>query len=124
MGTSTGQNEPHPPPTLQITQGSNGRFDLRKADTGQRDVIKLSVEFSLKIKGSINDVSLFFKRFLTVLLAANMYIQVLKWEASNENLTSKAVDVAYHHATIAEYYTGMKLTNRKNSIMTYLYRFE
>ena len=65
---------------LQTTQGSKRSFDLRKADTGQRDVIKLSIEFPLKINGLIDNVSLFFKRFLTVLLAANRYIQVLKWE--------------------------------------------
>ena len=64
-----------------------------------------------------NDVAFFFKRLLTVLFAANRSILLEKWEPSEENPISKAMDKVYDESTIAQYYVGMKAKNDKRSII-------
>ena len=52
-------------------------------------------------------------------MAANKDILLEKWEPSNENLISKASDIAYNEDMIAEFYAGMKIMNYKRSIIGY-----
>ena len=61
-----------------------------------------------------NDFALFFKRFITVLFAANREIFFTKWILGDENLISMAIDIAYNEEIIGEYYAGMKILHDKS----------
>ena len=81
-----------------------------------REVIKLSIESPLRNGNSGNDIALFFKRFITVLFAANREILLTKWIPGEENPISKAIDIAYNEDTISEYYSGMKTLHDKKGL--------
>ena len=87
------------------------------SEVGHREVIKLSIEFPLRNGNSGNDIALFFKRFITVLFAANREILLTKWILGDENPISKAIDIAYNEDTISEYYLGMKTLRDKKRII-------
>ena len=64
----------------------------------------------------MNDVALFFKRFVAVLVAANSDIKLLKWEKTTKKI-SKAIDIVYNKGTIIEYYSGMKMKSDRKRIV-------
>ena len=107
--------EPPNPPNLRSRHAGQPFGVLR--DVGHREVIKLSIEFPLKSGNSANDIGLFFKRFITVLFAANREILLTKWIPGNENPIAKAIDIAYDEDTISEYYSGMKTLHDKRRIV-------
>ena len=86
-------------------------------EVGHREVVNLSIKFPLKNGNSANDIGLFFKRFITVLFAADREILLTKWTPGNENPISKAIDIAYDADTIGEYYSGMKTMHDKRRIV-------
>ena len=52
-------------------------------------------------------------------MAVNKDILLQKWEPSNDNLISKASNIACNDDTIAEFCAGMKVANDKHSIIGY-----
>ena len=54
---------------------------------------------------------------MTVLMAANREIRLLKWESSAENPITKAIDIAYDEDTISEYFSGMKMKSDRRRIV-------
>ena len=112
-------NKPPGPPSLLPVQGNGEAFSVSKNDRVKREEIKLSIEFPLKNGSQGNDISLFFKRFLSALMAANKEILLKKWDSSDENPISRAGDIAYNEDEIAEYYAGMRSSNDKRSFVGY-----
>jgi len=109
--------DPPNPPNLR-SRHTDQTFGVLR-EVGHREVIKLSIEFPLKNCNSANDIDLFFKRFITVLFAANRDILLTKWIPGNENPISKAIDIAYDADTIGEYYSGMKTLHDKRRIVRF-----
>ena len=98
------RNSPHAEPPNPPNLGSRPSglpFGVNSV-SGHREVIKLSIEFPLRNGNSGNDIALFFKRFITVLFAANKKILLTKWIPGDENPISKAIDIAYNEDTISE----------------------
>ena len=104
---------------LLPVQGAGEAFSVSRNDRIKREEIKLSIEFPLKSGAKGNDISLFFKRFLSALMAANKDVLLKKWDSSDENPISRAGDIAYSEAEIAEYYAGMRTSNDKRSVVGY-----
>ena len=52
-------------------------------------------------------------------MAVNKDILLQKWEPSNDDLISKASDIACNDDIIAEFCAGMKVANNKHSIIGY-----
>ena len=119
--SSTDGHLQHPPvpPSLLPVQGAGEAFSVSKTDRIKREEIKLSIEFPLRSGAKGNDISLFFKRFLSALMAANKDILLKKWDSTDENPISRAGDIAYSESEIAEYYAGMRTSNDKRSVVGY-----
>ena len=94
-------------------------FGISYFDIGHRKIIKLSIEFPLRTVNSKNDIELFFKRFITVLFAANKQQFLTKWIPGNANPISKAIDIAYtdDSSVLDTYYAGMKTLHDKKKII-------
>ena len=112
----TNTTVPPSPPNLS-SKHPTGPFGIFNNDQDRREVIKLSIEFPLQQGNRGNDVALFFKRFITVLFAANRHILLEKWIPGEENPISKAIDIAYTEEVISEYYSGMKTLHDKRRII-------
>lgn len=81
--------------------------------------LKLSIEFPLIRSKSENDITLFFKRCMTVLFASSKDLQLLKWYRTNENPIMAASDIVYDEETIGKYYSGMKMQDDCNRMKGY-----
>ena len=103
--------EPPNPPNLGMRL-TGLPFGINNA-VGHREVINLSIELPLRNGNSGNNITLFFKKFITVLFAADREILLTKWIPGDENPISKAIDIAYNEDTISEYYLGMKKLHDK-----------
>ena len=110
--------EPPSPPNLGMRHTGQS-FGISRSAIGHREVIKLSVEFPLKSGNNVNDIQLIFKRFITVLFAANREILLTKWIPGDKNPISKAIDIAYadDNSVLNEYYAGMKTLHDKKRII-------
>ena len=114
-GTRERVHSPPPEPTT-LPSRQSAAFETPQAFDNTNE-IKLAIEFPLKGGKQANDVALFFKRFMTVLMAANKGIKLLKWDNSSENPIAKAIDIAYDEDTISEYYSGMKMKSDRRRIV-------
>ena len=112
-------NDPPLPPSLLPPRNQAPTFISEHQDTVKKFEIKLSIDFPLRSGTKENDISLFFKRFCTVLFSADKNIQLLKWEQSTSNPIANASDIAYDEKTIGEYYSGMKFKNNRRRIIGY-----
>ena len=69
-------------------------FFVNEGDLGSTREIKITVEFPTNAhQDRTNDISMYFKRFATVLLAANPSSSILNWENPSQNPVTKAVDI-------------------------------
>ena len=87
------------PPQAPVLQDRSVRaseaFFVNAGDSESTREIKLTVEFPTQAKqDSTNDISLYFKRFAIVLLAAHPSISILNWENPAQNPVTKAIDIA------------------------------
>ena len=114
-GTRERASSPPPEPTT-LPPRQPAAFEINQTFDNNNE-IKLAIEFPLKGGKQANDVALFFKRFMTVLMAANKGINLLKWDSSSENPIAKAIDIAYDEDTISEYYSGMKMKSDRRRIV-------
>ena len=108
--------DPPNPPNLG-SRNMGEPFGVRHNNVDQREVIKLSIEFPLRNGNSGNDIALFFKRFITVLFAANREILLTKRIPGDKNPISKAIYIAYNKETRGDYYSGMKTLHDKKRVV-------
>ena len=114
-GTRERASSPPPAPTT-LPSRQPADFEVNKVFDNNNE-IKLAIEFPLKGGKQANDIALFFKRFMNVLMSANSEIKLLKWETSPENPIAKAIDIAYDEDTISEYYSRMKMKSDRQRIV-------
>ena len=110
--TQSKLTDPPNPPNLG-SRNMGEPFGVCHNNVDQREVIKLSIEFPLRNGNSGNDIALFFKRFITVLFAANREILLTKRIPGDKNPISKAIYIAYNEETRGDYYSGMKTLHNK-----------
>ena len=107
------------PPLAPVLQGKGVKvyesFFVNAGDLDFTREIKLTVEFpSSAQQDRTNDISMYFKRFATVLVAVHPGISILNWEHPTLNPIKKAVDVLPNEASIKQYFSGVIVqTNRQ-----------
>ena len=110
---------PPDPPSLLPQRANGAAFGIQKQVVDTRQELKLSIEFPLSKSKNGNDIVLFYKRFMTVIFASSKDLQLLKWEGSTENPIMAAADIAYDETTIGQFYSGMKMQNDRNRMISY-----
>jgi len=107
------------PPVTLVLQGKGAKdYETCFVDAGDLEAnreIKSTVEFPTNAQeDKTNDISLYFKRFATFLLAANSNLPILKWEHPAQNPITKAIDISPDEESIKQYFSGMQvLANRR-----------
>ena len=78
---------------------------------------KLKMEFPMNAQQDCtNDISMYFKRFATVLLAAYPSISILNWEHPTQSPAKKAVDISPNEASIKKYFSGVVVQANRHQI--------
>ena len=99
------------PPVAPVLQGKGAKdydFFVDAGDLEANRKIKLMVEFPTNAReDKMNDISLYFKRFATVLLAAHSNLSILNWEHPAQNPITKAIDILPNEESIKQYSSGM-----------------
>ena len=73
----TGDRVPPDPPTTLPVRNNGEAFGIARHYVAEHMEIKLSIEFPLKNGLKVNDVALFFKRFITIFFAVDNDIYLL-----------------------------------------------
>ena len=108
-----------PPTQAPVLQERSVRtsdaFFVNAGDSKSTREIKLTVEFPTQVQqDNTNDISLYFKRFATVLLAAHPSISILNWEHPGQNPVTKAIDIAPTEESIKQYFSGVVVQANRN----------
>jgi len=83
-------------------------FFVDAGDLDSTCEIKLTVEFLMNAhQDRTNDVSMYFKCFVTVLLAAHPSISILNWENPIQNPAAKVVGILTTEVSINQYVSGV-----------------
>ena len=93
---------PLAPPTTLPVRHNGDACGIARHDVAEHVEIELSIEFPLKNGHKVNDVALLFKRFISVLSAADKNIRIVTWEKSSQNQISKAIDISYDKGMISK----------------------
>ena len=109
------------PPQAPVLQDKGVRtseaFFVNAGDLESTREIKLTVEFPTNTnQDRTNDISLYFKRFATVLLAAHPSISILNWVNPSQNPVKKAIDISPTEASIKQYFSGVVIQANRNKI--------
>lgn len=109
------------PPQAPVLQDKGVRtseaFFVNEGDLDSTREIKLTVEFPTNTnQDRTNDISLYFKRFATVLLAAHPSIAILNWVNPSQNPVIKAIDISPTEASIKQYFSGVVIQANRNKI--------
>ena len=92
-------------------------FFVNDGDLDSTREIKLTVKFPTNVhEDRTNDISMYFKRFATVLLAAHPSISTLNWEHPSQNPVTKAVDISPNEASIKQYFIGVVIQANRQKI--------
>ena len=57
---------------------------------------------------------------MTILMATNREIRLLKWKSLAKNPIAKAINMAYDKDTINEYFSGMKMKSDRRHIVGFM----
>jgi len=107
------------PPLAPVLQGRSGNSDfaVQPSDSGTTRQVKLTVEFPTQSQANKpNNVSVYFKRFATVLLATHPSVSILNWENPLQNPITKAIDISPHESTVKQYFSGMHVQANRRRI--------
>ena len=79
--------------------------------------IKLTVEFlKNSYQSRMNDISMYFKQFVTFLLASHPSIAILNWEKPKQNPVTKAIDISPNEQSNNQYFSGMVVQANRQKI--------
>ena len=110
------KNAPPPAPVLQ-GRSELSTFEVQHTDTATTRQVKLTVEFPTQSQANRpNNVSLYFKRFATVLLATHPSVSILNWDHPIQNPITKAIDISPHENTVKQYFSGMHVQANRRRI--------
>ena len=107
------------PPLAPVLQGRSGlsTFEVQHTDTATTRQVKLTVDFPTQSQAhKPNNVSLYFKRFATVLLATHPSVSILNWENPLQNPIKKAIDISPNENTVKQYFSGMHVQANRRRI--------
>jgi len=96
-------------PFYRKREGKTPRpFFVNDGDLEATREIKLTAEFPTNSQqDSTNGISMYFKRFATVILALHSSVSILNWDNPTQNPVTKAVDISPNEGSIKQYFSGM-----------------
>ena len=104
-------NDPDSPPPDPVLQALPYRLSgfATANDVKRVTKIRLQVEFPMQNNNRKNNVADYFKRFITVLFAAEPGITLLNWQDPTLNPIQRSMNLQGTEEVISQYFTGMQI---------------
>ena len=109
-------NEP-PSASVLVPKHHQSEFSVLEHNVSKTQKNRLSVEFPTQPKDSNpNDISMYFKKLMTILFAVDKKMVLLNWDNPSQNPITKAIDIQPSKEEISHYFSGMRVLSNSKKI--------
>ena len=96
-------------------------FSAANATTSVKKEVRLTVEFPLREnRNHPNDLAIYFKSLICVLLEAESTMAILNWENPTQNPIRNASNIGHREEDIKQYFKGSRVIQGRNKIQGYV----